>query len=146
MPKITSSIDLRAAIVALEIKQKQEETSLKEGFYLAYQEIQPVQIIKSSVKKLIDSNDLKDDLINASIGMAVGYVSESLFEGETHSPARKLLGTALVFGVTNLITKKPEFLKVVKEGFMHLFRNSAVEEVTDASIDEKKEVPEEQRL
>ena len=146
MPKITSSIDLRAAIVALEIKQKQEETSLKEEFYLAYQEIQPVQIIKSSVKKLIDSNDLKDDLINASIGMAVGYVSESLFEGETHSPARKLLGTALVFGVTNLITKKPEFLKVVKEGFMHLFRNSAVEEVTDASIDEKKEVPEEQRL
>ena len=113
---------------------------------MAYQEIQPVQIIKSSVKKLIDSNDLKDDLINASIGMAVGYVSESLFEGETHSQARKLLGTALVFGVTNLITKKPEFLKVVKEGFMHLFRNSAVEEVTDASIDEKKEVPEEQRL
>lgn len=146
MPKITSSIDLRAAIVALEIKQKQEETSLKEGFYLAYQEIQPVQIIKSSVKKLIDSNDLKDDLINASIGMVVGYVSKSLFEGETHSPARKLLGTALVFGVTNLITKKPEFLKVVKEGFMHLFRNSAVEEETDASIDEKKEVPEEQRL
>ncbi len=146
MPKITSSIDLRAAIVALEIKQKQEETSLKEGFYLAYQEIQPVQIIKSSVKKLIDSNDLKDDLINAPIGMAVGYVSKSLFEGETHSPARKLLGTALVFGVTNLITKKPEFLKVVKEGFMHLFRNSAVEEETDASIDEKKEVPEEQRL
>ena len=146
MPKITSSLDLRAAIAALEIKQQQEKVSLKEELYFAYQEIQPVQIIKSSVKKLIDSNDLKNDLINASIGMAVGYVSKALFEGETHSPARKLLGTALMFGVTNLITKKPEFLKLVKEGFMPLFSSSAVEEETDTSIDEKKEVPEEQRV
>ena len=140
MPKITSSIELRAAIVALELKQKQEEVSLKEEFYLAYQEMQPVQIIKSSLKKIIDSNDLKDDLINASLGMTVGYVSKTLFEGETHSPARKLLGTALMFGVTNFISKNPEFLKVVKESFMRLFKGSAVAEETNSSINDKEEV------
>ena len=74
------------------------------------------------------SKDLKDDLINASVGMAVGYVSKELFEGETHSPARKLMGTALMFGVTNVITNNPEMVRSIGLGFINLFRSSPVDE------------------
>lgn len=142
MQKITSSEELRAAIVALELAQQQEGTSLKEEFHVAYQEIQPINIIKNTVRQAVQSQDLKDDLINASVGMAVGYVSRSLFEGETHSPARKLIGTALMFGVTNVVANNPEFVKAVGISFINLFRSSATDD-DEMEEDDPEDVDEE---
>lgn len=140
MQNITSSEELRAAIVALELAQKQDGTSLKEEFYVAYQEIQPINIIKSTVKQAVHSQDLKDDLINASVGMAVGYVSKTLFEGETHSPTRKLMGTALMFGVTNVVANNPEMVKSIGIGFINLFRSSPEDEETEEDEDIEEEI------
>lgn len=140
MQNITSSTELRAAIVALELAQKQDGTSLKEEFYVAYQEIQPINIIKSTVKQAIHSKDLKDDLINASIGMAAGYVSKTLFEGESHSPARKLMGTALMFGVSNVVSNNPEMIRSIGLGFINLFRSSSIDEEAEEAEDIDEEI------
>lgn len=140
MQNITSSTELRAAIVALELAQKQDGVSLKEEFLVAYEEIQPINIIKSTVKEAIHSRDLKEDLMNASVGMAVGYVSKSLFEGETHSPVRKLMGTALMFGVTNVITNNPEMIRSIGLGFINLFRSSPVDEEAEEAEDIDEEI------
>lgn len=140
MQNITTSTELRAAILALELAQKNEGLSLKEEFYVAYQEIQPINIIKNTVKQAIHSRDLKDDLINASVGMAVGYVSKSLFEGESHSPARKLMGTAIMFGVSNVITNNPEMLQAIGESFMDLFRESSSDEEEEETEDIDEEI------
>jgi len=140
MQKITSAEELRNAIVALELAQQQDGASLKAEFEVAYEQIQPINIIKSTVKDVIHSQDLKDDLINASVGMAVGYVSKTLFEGETHSPARKLMGTALMFGVSNVVTNNPEMLQAIGETFMDMFRTSSVEEETEEAEDIDEEI------
>jgi hypothetical protein len=128
MQKITSSEELRAAILELELAHREEGASLKDEFHVVYQELQPINIIKNTVRQAVHSRDLKDDLINASLGMAVGYVSKSLFEGESHSPARKLMGTALMFGVSNVVTNNPEFVKSIGIGFINLFKSSPQDE------------------
>jgi hypothetical protein len=140
MQNITSSEELRAAIVALELAQQQGGASLKEEFYVAYHEIQPINIIKSTVRQAVHSQDLKDDLINASIGMAVGYVSKSLFEGDSHSPARKLMGTALMFGVSNVVSNNPEMIRSIGMGFIDLFRSSPEDEETEETEDMDEEI------
>ena len=128
MQKITSSTELRAAIVNLELAQEQEGLALKEEFYAAFQAVQPINILKNTVKEAFHSRDLKDDLINASVGMALGYVSKTLFEGKTHSPTRKLMGKALMFGVMDVVSKNPEIIKAAGIGLINLFRSTPIEE------------------
>jgi hypothetical protein len=134
MQKITSSMELRAAIVSLEIAQEQEAIALKEEFYVAYQAVQPINILKNTVKEALQSQDLKNDLINASVGAVFGYVSKKLFEGENHSPTRKLVGKAIMVGVMDAVVKNPEIIKVAGMGLINLFRSSPKGESNENSV------------
>ena len=113
MQKINSETDLRAAILQLESKQTEEEKLLKEQFLLTYNSIKPINLIKSTLKEAVNSKDLKDNLINASVGMTVGYISKALFEGVTKSPLKKILGTVLMFGIKNIVAKNPKAVKSI---------------------------------
>ncbi|MCF8239639.1 MAG: hypothetical protein K9I85_15860 [Saprospiraceae bacterium] len=135
MHKISTSEELRATIQALEIAQHQDAAALKNEFQVAYQQIQPINIIKNTVKEAIHSSDLKSDMIKASVGIVLGFISKALFEGRTHSPARKLVGTALMFGVTNIIINNPKFATTVGVKFINLFRISPSPEVLEIHDD-----------
>ena len=113
MQKINSATDLRDAILLLESKQTEEEKLLKEQFLLTYNSIKPINLIKSTLKEAVNSKDLKDNLINASVGMTVGYISKALFEGVTKSPLKKILGTVLMFGIKNIVAKNPKAVKSI---------------------------------
>jgi hypothetical protein len=70
-----------------------------------------VNLIKSTFKEAVESPDLKDNIINTSVGLATGYLSKLLFVNVSHSPIRKLLGIALQFGITQIVAKNPEAVK-----------------------------------
>jgi hypothetical protein len=113
MKKITSETDLRAAILELEIKQAEQGKLLKEQFHLAYESVKPLNLIKSTFKEAVASGDLKDNVINASVGMTAGYISKAVFEGVTRGPLRKILGTALMFGIKTVVAKNPGTVKSI---------------------------------
>lgn len=120
MEKINSDIDLRAAILALEEKQSEEANLMKAQFSLAYESVKPINLIKSTFKEVTSSEEIKDHLINTTIGITAGYLSKKLFEGVTHTPLRKLLGTALMFSISNVVAKNPEIVKVAANGVIKL--------------------------
>jgi hypothetical protein len=68
-------------------------------------------LVRNTFKEVAASEELTDNIVNTSVGLAAGYVSKTLFEKTSHSPFRKLLGTALLFGVTNLVAKNPDVIK-----------------------------------
>jgi len=111
MQKIDSSIALRAAIISLEVQQADEGKILKQEFHLAYESMKPLNLIKSTFKEAMASEEVKDTVVNTSVGLAAGYLSKVLFEGVTHGPLRKLLGTVLMFGITNTVAKHPEAVR-----------------------------------
>lgn len=113
MEKINSETSLNAAILLLESKQTGESKILKAQYLEAYESMKPINIIKSTFKEVTASPDLKDELLNVSVGLAVGYLSKLLFQGASHSPVRKLFGTVLAFGITNAVAKHPEVVKSV---------------------------------
>jgi hypothetical protein len=119
MEKITSEAGLKAAILQLEIKQASERKVLKEQYLLAYESIKPINLVKSTFKEVTASPELKDEILNASIGLATGYLSKVLFQGTSHSPVRKLFGTVLMFGITNAVTNHPEVVKSVGKGVIN---------------------------
>jgi hypothetical protein len=113
MQNIHSIIDLREAILKLEIKQAEEGILLKEQFHLAYESIKPLNLIKSTFREAVGSKDLKDEVINASVGATAGYISKAVFEVATSGPLRKILGTALMFGIKTIVARHPEAVKSI---------------------------------
>ena len=113
---INSEAELRAAILRLESKQAIEGKILKEQFQQAYESAKPINLIKSTLKEVSGSPEITDSLLNASVGLATGYVSKVLFQGVSHSPLRVLFGTVLQFGITSVVAKHPEAVKSVVSG------------------------------
>lgn len=123
MQTIISESDLRYAILQLESKQAEESTLLKAQFLVAVESIKPINLIKSVFTEAVESEDLKHNMVNSSIGLSAGYITKILFQGFSHSPIRKLLGTALMFGIKNIIAQNPEAIKSGGRIFFKTIRN-----------------------
>ena len=80
MQKINSDASIKDAILELKMRQAHEGKMLKEQFNLAFESIQPINIIKNTFKEVADSDDLKDDILNTSVGLVVGYLSQKLLK------------------------------------------------------------------
>ncbi len=137
MTKINSEADVRAAILVLEVKQEEERLLMKTEFHQAYESMKPINLIKSTFKEVAQSQDIKDNLVNTGVGLVAGYVSKALFEGVSQSPLRKLLGTALMFGITNVITKNPEVVKSVTNGIFDFVKSKFGDKESEAEETEK---------
>jgi len=122
MQKISSYSDLRLAIVELEERQAEEGADLKAHFSLVYESVKPINLIKSLFADASEPGELKDDIINASVGLSAGYISKLLFEGVTNSPFKKIIGTALMFGIKSLVAKNPEVVKSIGKMFFSLVK------------------------
>ncbi len=120
MEPIQSAEALQKAIVQLEAVQEQERLLLKGQFIEIYDSMKPINLLKSTMAELSSSQHLKDNLLSATVGITSGYLSKKLFEGVSHSPARKLLGTVLMFGVTSVIAKNPVVVRTVTSGLFNL--------------------------
>jgi hypothetical protein len=119
MVKISSMTELRESIVQLEIKQIEDQRLLKEQFMVTYERMKPVNMIKNSLKDLITSSDLKDNLFSTSLGLAAGYLSKKAAVGSTHNPIKQILGAFLQLGVTNVVTKHSGEIKSLLVSLIH---------------------------
>jgi hypothetical protein len=111
MQKITSSVELKTAILLLEIKRVEEMILLKEQFKITCENLKPVNLIKNKINELITAPDLKDKLLNSALGLVTGYLSKKVVVGATHNPIKQLLGTLLQLGVTSIVSKNPDGIK-----------------------------------
>jgi len=119
MLKIITESDLRIAILQLESKQAEEGKELKAQFLVAVESIKPVNLIKSIFTEVVESEGIQHSLVNSSVGLSLGYITKVLFQGISNSPLRKILGTALMFGIKNLVAQNPE---AIKKGGIMLFK------------------------
>jgi len=121
MQKITSQSALKLAILLLEQRQEEEGRILKEQFKLTYNSLKPANILLGAIKDLSSSTLLKDNILNSSVSLGAGYASKMLFQGIVSSPIKKILGSALMFGVTKLVSNNPNFIKTLEMGFLKIF-------------------------
>ena len=113
MSKTDLSAGLSEAILVLESRQAEEAKQLKKHFQLLQESVKPINLIKNTFKNITESRDLKENVISNSVGLATGFVSKKLFVGASHNPLKKLLGTIIMFGITNIISKNAGTIKSV---------------------------------
>jgi len=111
MENITCAAELKLAISEKQFEQEVQGELLKEEFLNAVNSLKPVNIIKSTLSEITSSPYLIENMLGAVVGLVGGFVSKKIVLGTSHNIFRKLMGTALQFGVTNLVAQHPEALK-----------------------------------
>jgi len=128
MQNITTTADLSDAIAKLEAKHTLEEIALREKLQKTYESVQPVNLLKSTYQEVIGSPEagtIKNEIIDTAIGLAVGYVSKKIFDGDTHSPVRKAAGVVVQLAVTNAVRNHPEEMRAVGKMFFNMLRDTS---------------------
>jgi hypothetical protein len=127
MQNITSTTALRNAIQLLEVEQGIKGNLLKDQFYHTVESLKPVTLIKNALHDISASPKLIDNILSTTMGIASGFLTNRVFVGASGSLIRKLLGSVLQFGVTNVVAQHPETIKSLGEVIMQfIFRKRVV--------------------
>jgi hypothetical protein len=103
---INNKFDLDLAIAKLERKQFMLEEDLKNDFHSLLEGLRPTNILKHTVQEIQESTTLRNNLLKVALGLGAGYFSRKLLVGKSAGVVKKILGTALQYGITNLVAKK----------------------------------------
>jgi hypothetical protein len=113
MQKVTTAADLKNAIKQLEYEQASEWILLKKQFFISYESMKPINVIKSTFKEMVLAPDLKTNIINTAIGVTTGFLTKKILIGKTHNHLTKLLGIIVEMVVANKITKNAGEIKAI---------------------------------
>jgi hypothetical protein len=122
MQNITSVDGLKNAIHVLETEQNGKGQLLKEQVYIAYESLKPINLLRNTLKDLFSSQYLAENMSGTAMGEASGFLFKKIFIGESASKFRKLIGSALQFGIANIISRNSDQIKSFGQAlFQHLF-------------------------
>ncbi len=113
MENITTSAELKEAIQLLEFEHTYKGQVLKEQLLLTGESLKPANLIKNAFSEVVSSPYLMDNILGATVGLASGYISRVIAVGSSENKFKKLLGTILQFGVTNLVAQHTDTIKSV---------------------------------
>lgn len=102
---------LKEAIKKLEIKQAEEGQLVKEQLLITYENLKPVNILRNIVKDVYSSENYMQDFVEIIAGMASGFITKKIVVGRSKNPVLKLVGLAIQFGMTTLVSKKYTSIK-----------------------------------
>ncbi|MBL0137082.1 MAG: hypothetical protein IPP86_00965 [Bacteroidetes bacterium] len=119
--RINETDALNKSILLLQNKQEDELVLLKEQFHITYESLKPINIIKTTISKVVESPELKSNIVNNVIGAATGYLSKIVLFGASRNPVTRLMGTLLQFAVTNITTKHGDTIKLAGEKIIQRF-------------------------
>ena len=113
---------LNHKIILLEIKREQELAALKNQFYSTCESLKPINLVKDSFKELVQSSDLKGDILDTTLSLATGYLSKKVITGFGQTPIKNFFGTLFQIGITNVVSKNIVDLKSEVLSFLKRFK------------------------
>jgi hypothetical protein len=123
MQNITSVAELKNAIQLLEVEQNLKGKILKEQFYLVYENFKPINLLTGTLKDIVKSPYIIDNILGTVMGLATGYLSKKIFIGASGNKIKKIIGSILQFGITNVITQNSDSINTFGRSlFQHFLR------------------------
>jgi len=109
---ISSMTRLEERILELEKLQERQMAELKMTAMGISESFSPSNMIRTALKDVVQSPDIRSAAINTAIGIGAGILGRKLVVGNSGNMFKKITGTAVQFLVTNLVRKKiPEMQK-----------------------------------
>ncbi|MFB9057406.1 hypothetical protein ACFFU9_11710 [Mariniflexile ostreae] len=98
--------ELDARIAALETKRDNELLALKMEANVALTELRPSKLLKRAFTDVKEAPEAKKDLFEILVSLAGGYLSKKLVVGKSNGIFKNLLGYAVQYLSTKIISKK----------------------------------------
>jgi hypothetical protein len=121
MQNITSAAELKDAIQLLEAEQSIKGQLLREQLFLTYEGLKPINLLKNALKEISSTPYLIDNISGTAMGLLGGFLSKKIFVGASGNLIRKLFGSVLQIGVTNLVAQNSETIKSVGQALIQHF-------------------------
>lgn len=116
---------LNELIIAEELKYTNDLEQLKDQFYVAYESMKPINLVKNLFHEVTASPEIKRDLVSNAIGLGTGFLTKTLLLGISHNPIKKVFGTVFEFAVANLVSKHSDGIKLIGGNLLkHFFKKS----------------------
>lgn len=93
-------------ISALKERERELQDELRVLLDEVVDSLNPAGILKSSVKDIITSPNLRTQLMNTAIGIGAGIAGKKLLIGKSDSIIKKLGGTAIEFMLGNFVRRR----------------------------------------
>jgi hypothetical protein len=113
MESITTAAELKNAIQLLEVEQAIDARNLKDQFYITYESLKPVNLFRNTLFEVISTPNLVDNILGTAAGLVTGYLSKKIVIGASGNILRKLFGSVMQLGVTNIVTQHPDTVKSI---------------------------------
>ena len=98
--------DLEARIRELEKVQTRQMAELKISAIEIVESFSPSNMLKSALKDVVHSPDLRSTAINAVIGIGAGFLGKKLYVGNSRNVFKKITGSAVQFLIANFVRNK----------------------------------------
>ena len=86
---------------------------LKDQLFLTYESFKPAKLIQSTLKDLVTSPYMLDNIIDTSLSIATGYFTKRIVVGASSNIIRRILGTVIQVGATKFISNHSGTIKSV---------------------------------
>lgn len=112
MEEINPTARLKALIILKEAEHAAEGKLLVIEYRMASENLKPANIIRSTLKDLVATPEMKSSLINAAIGWATGLLTRKLLVGNSHNPITKIGGALVASAVGNAAANNADAIKL----------------------------------
>lgn len=134
MKSISNNAELKSAIETLELDRAIRWELLKEQFYVTYESLKPANLILSTLKDVVTSPNLIDNVLGTVMGIGSGYLLKKAVVGASGNIFRKVLGSVLQYGVTNQVSQHSDsIVSIGKLLFQKIFHKK--EKVDEEAVD-----------
>lgn len=125
MSTLSNNERLQQAIAELETKRNVQGALVSEQFQQLRQQLQPANLIKTVVRDLFASPDVKTGVVDLAIGVTTGMIAKKVVVGQSHNLLTQLVGGAVQMIVTREVSQHPEGIKKMgKTLLQHLLQSS----------------------
>ncbi len=137
MQKINTIDELKACIQELKYQQTKEWNELKEETFVAYENLTPFNILKTTLQKTAALPNLKNTLIDAAFGLTAGYLSKTLLIGASKNPIKNFIGALMQFEVANVVSQNTNIIKFIGKRALTWMQNKS-HHINTSIIDSRK--------
>jgi hypothetical protein len=112
MENISSTTELIEAIQIREIEQAGHLYQIRKKFDLTLESFRPVNFIGSSLKEIVSSPNLVNNILGITVGLFTGFLSRKIvFAGVSNNKYQRIFGNVLQFGVASIVARGPKAIK-----------------------------------
>jgi hypothetical protein len=95
----------------LEVQQEKHGRELKDQLLISYESLKPLNLLKSSIKDLSDSVELKNGMVDSIISILSGYLTQRIIIRTSKNPIKRIMASFIQMGATSLVAKNIDFIK-----------------------------------